>query len=313
MGAMILSASRRCDLPAFRMGWLMDSLRAGYCEVPNPFDARRVRRVELDPDSADCIVFWTRDPRGLAARAREIEGQGYRFYVHATITGYPEALEPGALRASEALAAFASLADAVGSERALWRYDPILLAREIGPEWHLRNFEALASALAGRTRRVTLSLLDEYARTRARLERAGFHDIAFGTARAAPARLPGGGPAPAAEASEAAEEFALEPEPTPRKPALPAEPYPELLAALAAIARSRGMEPVACAEPYDLSGLGVARGACVDATLIRKLFGIEVGAGKDKGQRPECGCAPSVDIGGYGACPAGCAYCYARR
>ncbi|MDA8425359.1 MAG: DUF1848 family protein, partial [Treponema sp.] len=34
---------------------------------------------------------------------------------------------------------------------------------------------------------------------------------------------------------------------------------------------------------------------------------------KDPGQRPECRCAPSVDIGVYGACPAGCVYCYANR
>ncbi|HOX31472.1 MAG TPA: DUF1848 domain-containing protein [Spirochaetales bacterium] len=282
---MLVSASRRCDLPAFRMGWLMERLREGRVEVPNPYDARRSRLVGLAPAEVECMVFWTRDPRPLAARARELEELGYRFYAQVTITGYPPELEPGCLRPPEAVGAFAALAEAVGPERALWRYDPILVAAGLDADWHRRNFAALAAALEGRTRRVTLSLLDEYAHTQGRLERAGFPGAVFGSPRK-----------PGAAAA-----------------ALPPEPYPGLLAELASIARSRGIEPLACAEPYDLSGLGIGRGACVDPALIEALFGVAIGSGKDRGQRPGCGCAPSVDIGEYGSCPAACAYCYARR
>ena len=297
---MIVSASRRCDLPAWRMDWLMDRLREGRVEVPNPFDARRPRLVSLDPASVDCVVFWTRDPRPLSARAAELAGMGFRFYVHVTITGYPEALEPGTLGAADAVAAFSALSDAIGPERALWRYDPILVARGLDADWHPRNFAALARALEGRTRRVTLSLLDEYARTRARLERAGLPEPVFGTRR--------GGPGPAEDGSGAEA-----PGPLFGQPPAPPAPYPALLAGLAAIARGRGMEPLSCAEPYDLSALGIGRGSCVDAKLIETLFGIDLPATKDRGQRPDCGCAPSVDIGEYGTCPAGCVYCYARH
>ena len=299
---MIVSASRRCDLPAFRMDWLMERLREGRVEVPNPYDARRSRLVGLAPAEVDCLVFWTRDPRPVAARARELEELGYRFYAQVTITGYPPELEPGCLRPPEAVEAFAALAEAVGPERVLWRYDPILVAAGLDADWHRRNFAALAAALEGRTRRVTLSLLDEYAHTRGRLERAGFPGAVFGSPRG-PAGRPRGARRPGAGQAS----LGLD------APDLPPEPYPGLLAELAAIARSRGIEPLACAEPYDLSGLGIGRGACVDPALIEKLFGIELGSGKDRGQRPGCGCAPSVDIGEYGSCPGACAYCYARR
>jgi len=308
---MIVSASRREDVPAFRMDWLMDRLRSGWYDVPNPFDARRARRVALDPASVDLLVLWTRNPSPIVPRARELESMGYRFYVHATITGYPPPLEPGTLRDADAVAAFSALSGLVGPDRVLWRYDPVIVSRELDADWHAQNFERLASLLEGRTRRVTLSLVDEYARTRARLEAAGLSDVVFGSSRVEAARRAAAeGTAPDAIGAPAP---ATQGELFDAPHALPPEPYPGLIARLAAIARERGMEAVSCAEPYDLSSLGVARGACVDAALARKLFGVEVEAAKDRGQRKACACAPSVDIGAYGRCPARCAYCYARR
>ena len=37
---MILSVSRRTDIPAFYSKWFMNRLHDGYCLVRNPFNAR---------------------------------------------------------------------------------------------------------------------------------------------------------------------------------------------------------------------------------------------------------------------------------
>lgn len=286
---MIVSASRRTDIPARYLDWLMGRLAAGYCLVRSPYGAASLRRVELDPSGVECVVFWTRDPRALAARAAEIEGMGFRFYVHVTLCAYPRSIEPSGLGIDAGVDALRELADAVGAERSLWRYDPVFVADGLDADFHRSAFARISAALEGATRRVTLSLLDEYAGTASRLARAGFPGVVFGSPRERPGT---------AAKSRAA----------------PPAPYPALLADLAAMARSRGMEPVACAEGFDLEPYGIGRASCVDSALVDRLRGEgPVDRGRDKGQRPGCGCAPSVDIGTYGTCPALCAYCYANR
>jgi len=289
---MIVSASRRTDIPAYYAPWLFGRIDSGYCLVRNPYDARRLSRVSLAPEDVDFLVLWTRDPRPMLARMRDLDGRGIRSYFQMTIAGYPEHIEPGAPSLDEATAALRALSDIVGPRRVLWRYDPVFVAQGISADWHRRNFERIASALEGGTERVAFSLLDEYALTASRLGRAGESAVVFGSALSSQA---------AADA-----------------PRLPPPPYAELLPELASIARSRGMTPLACAEPFDLSSLGIEAGSCVDPALAASIWP-ELGEGKaeakrkDSGQRKACRCAPSVDIGAYGSCPRGCAYCYANR
>jgi hypothetical protein len=197
------------------------------------------------------------------------------------------------------IAAMGELAAKLGPDRVIWRYDPIFLSSLTDSVFHLRNLEALAGALAGKVRRVIISVYDEYGganRRLAALEKAGSLTLMphyqTGTAETANATSGAG--------------YLL---PTVR----------ELLGELAAIAADVGLEIQSCAEGEDLSALGIKLGACIDAGLIHRLFpqdtplsGIETGK-KDKYQRPHCRCIPSVDIGAYGPCPAGCVYCYAWR
>jgi hypothetical protein len=55
---MIVSASRRADIPAFYAEWMVRRLGESYCTVPNPFDRNQVSRIAVVQDlacSADSI------------------------------------------------------------------------------------------------------------------------------------------------------------------------------------------------------------------------------------------------------------------
>ena len=279
------------------MDAFLSSLDAGFIDVRNPFNAASVRRVSLAPEDVDCLVFWTRDPRALVANLDRLGGLRDRFFVHVTVTGYPRALEPGVAPTDAAIAAVEALAARIGRERIAWRYDPVILAGPLDRAFHIANFSRLAEVLAASVSRIVLSLLDEYATTRGRLERAGFDSALFGSPRGIASET--GSPAFGTVSGS-------------RRPS-PSEPWPELLVSLASIAASHGLAVGACAEPFDLAPYGIAASPCVDGAELARLFGFATSANRDGGQRKACLCAPSVDVGEYGACPASCVYCYARR
>ena len=160
---MIVSASRRTDIPAFYSDWLLRRLRAGFCLVRNPYNARLLR-VPLTPDLVDCIVFWTRDSRPLLPHLAEIEALGHAFYFQFTLNAYGADLEPHAPRPEQAADAFRRLSEAVGLQRVVWRYDPILLDAHYTEAFHLRAYAKLAAALEGYASHCVVSFVDAYAK-----------------------------------------------------------------------------------------------------------------------------------------------------
>ena len=81
---MIVSASRRTDLPAFYTPWLLRRLGEGEVLVPSPRHPHRLSRIPLTPDVVDCLVFWTKNPTPLLPHLRELEQSGYSFYFQIT-------------------------------------------------------------------------------------------------------------------------------------------------------------------------------------------------------------------------------------
>ena len=85
---MILSVSRRTDIPRWYSEWFLRRLRAGEVLVRNPYRPGQLRRVPLSPAVVDAIVFWTKDPAPLLPRLDELDGLGYRYLFQFTLTPY---------------------------------------------------------------------------------------------------------------------------------------------------------------------------------------------------------------------------------
>lgn len=260
---MIVSASRRTDIPRYYAPWLINRLRAGYALAADPYDARHLTRVGLRPSDVDLLVLWTKDPRPLLARLGELDDFGIPYYFQYTITTLGPDLEPAAPDMATAVGAFLRLSRRLGPERVDWRFDPVLIDEAHPLSQTVQRFCALADALRGATARCILSFCDPYGGRKAR---------------------------PMGE-----------------------ETIRTAARALGEAAAARGLPLFACAEPYDLRPFGILPGACIDAQKAARILASEVAAKKDAGQRPACRCLPSVDIGAYDTCPAGCAYCYATH
>lgn len=261
---MIISASRRTDIPAFHSEWMMNRLKEKYVLVRNPYNARQLSRISLDPGQTDCIVFWTKNPMPMESRLSDISEMGYAFYFQFTLTGYGKDMEPG-LPDKERLAdAFCRLGEKLGPVRVDWRYDPIIITEKYTPEWHQETFARLCRHLRPYTTRCILSFVDEYAHL-GRQIKAPKQDQIERTAKL-----------------------------------------------LGETAETAGLPLYTCAEAWDLSTYKIHKGACIDLAKIEEILDCPLEVGKDKGQRPECGCISSIDIGAYNTCGHGCAYCYAN-
>ena len=124
---MILSVSRRTDIPAFYSDWFLRRLQEGYCLVRNPMNPRQISRIALSPKVVDCIVFWTKNPAPLLQKLPEIRRMGYEFYFQFTLTPYGRDLEQNLPAKNVLLSTFRKLGQLIGPERVVWRYDPIVV------------------------------------------------------------------------------------------------------------------------------------------------------------------------------------------
>lgn len=265
---MILSASRRTDIPNYYSEWLARRFRAGFLCVRNPMNFRQVSRITLNPNVIDCIVFWTKNPAPMLPYLDEY--RRYMYYFQFTLTGYGKDIEPGLPDKRRILIpAFCELADRIGRDRVIWRYDPIFLSDHYTLDYHVKAFTRIAEALAGRTRRVVIGFLDDYEKTKRNMKGINIQGLTK-------------------------------------------EKMRRLAHSFAVIAGRYGMEIQTCAEKIDLSEYGITHGACIDREYIEHLLGCRLRAGKDHGQRPECRCMESVEIGSYHTCRNGCRYCYAN-
>jgi len=165
---MILSVSRRTDIPAFYSEWFYNRLKEGFVFVRNPMNIHQVSKVALSPEVIDCIVFWSKNPRPMMNRLGELKG--YMYYFQYTINSYDQGLEVDVPRKEGIINTFKELSDKIGPKRVIWRYDPILLTEKMDTDYHLKYFEEIAKRLKGYTDTCVISFVDLYKKTQSNLK-----------------------------------------------------------------------------------------------------------------------------------------------
>lgn len=169
---MILSVSRRTDVPNYYSDWFYNRIKEGYLYVRNPMNAHQISRINLSPEVVDCIVFWTKNPANMLERLDELEE--YQYYFQFTLTGYGKDVEPGLPdKRGELIPTFQKLSGKIGAQKVIWRYDPIFISQHYTLDYHLKAFEEIAHSLSGYTRKVVISFVDLYAKTQRNT--AGLH------------------------------------------------------------------------------------------------------------------------------------------
>lgn len=285
---MIISASRKTDIPAFYSDWFFNRLKAGFVLYKNPFNANQVHRVELTPENVDAFIFWTRNPKPFMKRFDLLEP--YIYYFQYTITGYPRYLEKSTPNPYKAIETFKELSQKIGKERVIWRYDPILLSNTLTIAEHKRLFAKIAGLLNGFTDKVVISFADFYAKTERNLKIVQI---------------------PIKQEAKIEQKFEFFNILDPKFD----DDLRDLTSFMMQTAAENGMNIETCAEEIDLKkryGINIEHGKCIDNELLEKIAKNKgFPSKKDKGQRKECGCVESRDIGIYDTCVHGCQYCYA--
>ena len=280
----VLSASRRSDIPAFYMPWFMDGIRRGAFSVSNPYTARRFT-IPADAASVHSIVFWSKDygPFLTADYDRQLTAKGYHLFFNFTVNSPDALLEPGVPPLAHRLAQMADIAGRVSPAAIQWRFDPIVCYRRSDGKIinNLGAFEEIADAAAGCgvTRCIT-SFMDHYPKTRRRWH--GHPGAAF-----------------------------VDP---------PLGEKITILRWMSGILTARGMTLQACCEKALLTELpediAIAPAACIPSDLLMAIYGGRLSLARDRGQRrgAGCECRVSRDIGSYvdHPCFHNCRFCYAN-
>ncbi len=161
---MILSASRRTDIPNYYSEWFVNRIKEGFLYVRNPMNVHQISRIDLSPEIVDCIVFWSKNPANMLDKLDALKD--YNYYFQFTLTGYGRDVEPALSDKRDSLIpTFRRLSEKIGKEKVIWRYDPILVNDKYTKEYHYHAFETIADELNEYTERVVISFVDLYDKT----------------------------------------------------------------------------------------------------------------------------------------------------
>ena len=280
----VLSASRRTDIPAFYMDWFMERVDRGFFETVNPYNQKKTI-IPASASHVHTIVFWSKNfgpfiEGGYGCLLRQ---KGYHLFFNFTVNSDSPFLEPNLPALDLRMNQAAALCETFGPAAVSWRFDPIcfytLPDGSTGDNLH--DFPKLAEFMAsiGILRCIT-SFMDHYPKILRRPK--PYPEFAF-----------------------------IEPD---------MDRKTDVLKEMTDILAQTAVKLYTCCEKDVLAamppGSGVMASACIPNRLLVDLFGGSLSFKKDTGQRTKqgCGCMASTDIGIYSEhpCHHNCLFCYAN-
>jgi hypothetical protein len=287
----IVSASRRCDLPAFQSEKFLKDLEREYTVVKNPFSGNA---GYVSFSKTRLFVFWTKNPKPFLPVLKKLMEQGINLYFQFTLNDYDtERYEKGLPPLSERITTFRQLSQMIGAEKVIWRFDPLMVTDQIPLQVLFGRIEKIAVQLTGYTRQLVFSFADivGYRSVSQNLQKLDVHYRDFDNWMMFEAAnyLSDLGKKCGLRVSTCSEEIDF---------------------------NGLGISHNRCIDDRL-----IARLFPNDQQLMNFIFGQNPVSDnnpnytkiRDRGQRKTCGCIMSKDIGEYGDCKYGCNYCYARR
>ena len=276
----IISCSRRTDIPAFLMGWILERIREGFVDVVNPFNKKQVSRISLRPEHVKCIVWWSKNYNDWIKTYNNNETlfNRYKGHVfHFTINSPSELERYVKISLEDRFEQLEWLIEKFSAKALNFRYDPIIFYKKKGVNQIFNNLEKFSyivkSVSALGIQEVIFSFATIYPKVKKRMISNGFIPID-----------------------------------------LPPEKKVKVLKNLIQTCQKHNMQMKACCQPELINIEGIEQAHCVDAYKVQDLIGENIPKEKDTGQRKNCGCYKSKDIGGYSGiflCKHKCLYCYA--
>ena len=158
---MIINVGGRTDIVNYYTPWLLNRLEEGYAYSRNPFARENVYKLSLKSEDVDCLLFCSKNYQPILKHIGDID-EKYNILCNYTITAYGKDIEPKVPSINQSIKTLKRLSDIVGSNKILWRYDPILLTEKYTVEKHLETFEYMAEKISPLVYRCIFSFVDMY-------------------------------------------------------------------------------------------------------------------------------------------------------
>ena len=276
----IISCSRRTDIPAFLMDWIIERIKAKYVDVVNPFNRKQISRVSLEPKTVRCIVWWSKNYKEWIRQYIENKAlfQSYKGHFFQFTINSPSELEKNLnISIGERFHQLEWLINEFGVLNINYRYDPIIFYKRMGSTKIQNNLDEFEYIIKGVSnlgiKNLIFSFATLYPKVKNRMKARGYIPID-----------------------------------------LPLQEKREILLRLIKICDDYGIQMNACCQPELLGIEGIEQAHCIDAKKIGGIINEKIPIIRDTGQRKDCGCFKSKDIGGYSGifrCKHNCGYCYA--